>query len=98
MEVPSRNEPAKARAPISRNGQTKTFRVCSLSDSQETTSMAITASRYGAADSQPASTMAIDLPALRIDGSHSTKPYTPMLQQKYWAQSRITFGDLNASR
>ena len=36
-------------------------------------------------------------PLLRIDGSHSTKPYTPMLQQKYCAHSLITAGERNAS-
>ncbi|MNO00377.1 hypothetical protein D3C81_2202520 [compost metagenome] len=59
--------------------------------------MPITAARYGSADSQPAWTMSICAPALRIEGNHNTKPYTPMLQQKNCSARMITLGERNAS-
>ncbi len=54
--------------------------------------------RYGTEESQPTSTIPIFSPPLRIiDGSHSTKPYTPILRAKYCAQSRITLRERKAS-
>src|SRR5580692_2294738 len=94
---PSAYDAANAIAPTSRNGHTNTLRRLSLSDAHEAASMAIVAARYGSADSQPVSTMPSDEPFFRMDGSHSTKPYTPILQQKYCAHSLITAGVRNAS-
>src|SRR5689334_9133985 len=76
---PSAYEPAKAAAPISRNGHTNARRLLSLSDAHDAASIAIVAARYGSAESQPVSTMPSDELFFRMDGSHNTKPYTPML-------------------
>lgn len=93
-----RPEPMKASPPISSSGQTNSLRFCSLSEAQETTIMAMVAARYGTEESQPTSTIPIFSPPLRIiDGSHSTKPYTPILRAKYCAQSRITLRERKAS-
>ena len=95
--APTAYEPKNANAAMSSGGQTKSLRFMSLSDAQETVIIASTAARYGTLESQPASTMP-RLPALfKIDGSQSTKPYTPMLQQKYCTHSQMTFAERNAS-
>lgn len=76
-----------AKAAISSSGQTNSLRFCSLSDARETMIIAIVAARYGTDDSQPTSTIPRFSPPLRImDGSHSTKPYTPILRKILCAQ------------
>ncbi len=95
---PSKYDPANATAPISRNGHTNSFRRSSLSDAHEAAIIAMVAARYGTRRKPAGLDHAEASNAFfRIDGSHSTKPYTPMLQQKYCAHSLITAGERNAS-
>ncbi len=78
-----RPEPMKASPPISSSGQTNSLRFCSLSEARGDDDHGDGGRRYGTEESQPTSTIPIFSPPLRIiDGSHSTKPYTPILRCK----------------